>query len=140
MGRAKLVLWLSAAWIVTLVVGWLWGASGRLGAERAFRDAQQRLQLSEARVAMLSTRLSLQALNFGEAGAQLDLATARLEQARQRFLDLGQTAAAGAVADALALVEDTRQKARALDQSAREGILDALKALDEVEGLRSRNQ
>jgi hypothetical protein len=129
-------LWYSLVIAATLAIGWLAGAAGRFRAERGQRDAEQRLQLSEARGAILSARLSLNAQNFGAAAAAFELATMRLGQARQRFLDLRQTGRAGTVERAIGLISEARQKAIALDQAAGEIAAQALAALDEVERLR----
>jgi len=133
MPSAKRILWLSLAFAFALAVGWFAGAAGRFQAERAQRDAEQRLHLSDARGAVLAARLSLQAQNFGEAGAALELAVSRLEQARQRFLDLRQTGPAGALDKAIALLREARQKAAALDQTAGETAVQALAEMAGVE-------
>jgi hypothetical protein len=133
---ARRVLWYSLAFIVAATAGWFVGAAGRFEVERAQRDAEQRLQLSEARGAILAARLSLRAQNFGEAVVAFELAKARLEQSRQRFLDLRRMRAAGAVEKAIGLVGEARQKAAALDQAAGEVAAQALAVLDEIERLR----
>ncbi len=64
-----------AVLLVTLLGGWLWGASGRSDLVRALRAAESRRNLLEARASVLGARVSL-------CDADLDGVNRQLEDAR----------------------------------------------------------
>jgi hypothetical protein len=63
-----------AVLLVTLLGGWLWGASGRWELVRALETAETRRNLSEARAALLGARVSLDEADM--AGVKRQLADA----------------------------------------------------------------
>jgi hypothetical protein len=77
-----------AALLVTLLAGWLWGASGRWELARALRTADVSRSLLEARAAVLGARVSLCDADFGEMTRRLEDARTFLGRAGER-LDAG---------------------------------------------------
>jgi hypothetical protein len=62
------------ALLVTLVGGWLWGASGRWDRDRALQAAELRNDLLEARAALLGARVYLCDADFEGMSRQLESA------------------------------------------------------------------
>jgi hypothetical protein len=131
--RTRWVWWVAIAWLATLGLAWLWGASGRFEAARAAQEAEHRRRLADARGAMLEARVGVLLSNFGDAQAALDRARAALEAARPRYLALGQVAAAGALDEIVQRVAAARDQAAALDRAAGETTAEALAALARLE-------
>ena len=63
-----------AALLVTLLGGWLWGASGRQDLARSLRSAQVHVDLLEARAALLGARVNLCEADFAGMSRQLEAA------------------------------------------------------------------
>lgn len=131
-GRKTVVLWAALAWLATLGLAWVWGASGRFEAERVARAADHRWHLAEARGDMLEARLSILVSNFGDARAALDRARQQLGVARERYEALRQPEAAAAVGRLVQLVDAAREQASGLDRAAGDTIAEALKGLGEL--------
>jgi hypothetical protein len=127
--RMKIGLGILGSLLVTFVVGLVLGASGRMEAGRALHAAEQRLDLCEARAAILEGRVSLYNVNFGDASRSFEQAKPSLERALARFRDLGQTERAGHITTALGAVHDAPRRASQLDQASNTRAADALKAL-----------
>lgn len=60
------------ALLVTLLGGWLWGASSRWELDRALRAAQLHNDLLEARTSLLGARVNFCDADFGEMSRQLE--------------------------------------------------------------------
>ncbi len=60
------------ALLVTLLGGWLWGASGRWELIRALRAAELHNNLAEARASLLGARVNFCDADFGEMSRQLE--------------------------------------------------------------------
>ena len=125
----KLILAAAIALIVVLGLGFAWGSSGRISAERALDDARQQLDLAEARGRVLEARVSIYNVNFGDAQRQLEDAKAPLTRARDRYQDQGKREAADALSAALARVQEAQRLAGKLDQNANTQANEALKAI-----------
>ena len=125
----KLILAGAVAVIVLLGLGFAWGSSGRITAERALDDARQQLDLAEARGRVLEARVSIYNVNFGDAQRQLEDAKAPLTRARDRYQDQGKREAADALSAALARVQEAQRLAGKLDQNANTQANEALKAI-----------
>jgi hypothetical protein len=125
----KLVLTLVVVLIVVLGLGFAWGSSGRLTAQRALEDAKQQLDLAEARGRLLEARVSLYNVNFGDAQRQLEDAKAPLTKARDRYQEQGKRDAAEAISTAIARVQEAQRLAGRLDQNANTQANEALKAI-----------
>lgn len=129
MRGGKLVLTIIVLLVVTLGLGYAWGAAGRVTAQRALDDAKQQLDLAEARGRILEARVSLYNVNFGDAQRQLGDAKAPLTRARDRARDDGKREAADGLSAALTQVQDAQRLAGKLDQSANSHAAEALKAM-----------
>jgi hypothetical protein len=129
MRRAKLALIAFGVLIVVLVVGFVWGASGRRVAERTLEDSKQQLDLAEARGRILEARVSLYNVNFGDAQRQLEDAKTPLTRARDRYQQDGKRDAAEGLSAAIAKVQEAQRLAGRLDQNANSQANEALKAI-----------
>jgi hypothetical protein len=125
----KLILSVAIALIVVLGLGFAWGSSGRVSAQRALDDAKQQLDLAEGRGRVLEARVSIYNVNFGDAQRQLEEAKAPLTRARDRYQDQGKRDAADALSAALARVQEAQRLAGKLDQNANTQANEALKAI-----------
>lgn len=132
MTRIKLVLWTLLGLVIVFGLGWMIGASGRGAAEHLFEQSTLRLELAEARAAVLDARVSLYNNNFGDASRALEEAKGslgRLEQAvRERDDDEG----ASNVRTAIERVNEAQVLANKLDPTANARAADALRALAAV--------
>ena len=135
MRLARLVLIGFIVLIVTLGLGFAWGASGRSAAEKALDEAREQADISEARGRILEARVSLYNVNFGDAQRQFEDAKAPLTRARERYLKDGKRDAAEGMAAALAHVQEAQRLAGKLDPSANN---QASQALDAIKAATSR--
>jgi hypothetical protein len=115
--------------IVVLGLGFAWGASGRVAAQRAVEDTKQQLDLAEARGRLLEARVSLYNVNFGEAQRQFEDAKAPLTRARDRYQQDGKRDAAEGISAALTHVQEAQRLAAKLDPNANNQASEALKAI-----------
>jgi len=129
MSLPKLVLSAVVATLVTLGLGYAWGASGRFSIQNALNDARQQLDLAEARGALLESRVSLYNVNFGDASRHFEEAKAPLRRARERYQQVGKNAAAGSITAALEHLEEGQRLSAKLDQAANNKANDALQAI-----------
>ena len=75
----------AAALLVTLLGGWLWGASGRSELDRALRAAELHNNLLEARASLLGARVNLCDADFGGMSRELENARAFIGRADVRL-------------------------------------------------------
>jgi hypothetical protein len=129
MTRAKLALTAFVTLIVTLGLGYAWGASGRFSLSTALDDSRQLLDLAEARGYLLDARVSLYNVNFGDASRQFEEAKAPLRRAQDRYQTAGKNAAAHSIAAALESAAEGQRLAAKLDQTANAKAADALEAI-----------
>jgi hypothetical protein len=115
--------------VVAVGLGFAWGASGRTTLQHGLEDAQQQLDLSDARGRILDARVSLYNVNFGDAQRQLEDAKAPLTRARDRAQSDGKKDAAAALSAALTHVDDAHRLASKLDQGANTQAGEALKSI-----------
>lgn len=127
--RIKLAAVAVGVLIVALGLGFAWGASGRFEIETVLEDVRQELDLAEARGSLLDARVSLYNVNFGDASRHFQEAKAPLRRAQDRYQRMGENAAAGSIAAALAHVEEGQRLASALDQGANAQAIEALEAI-----------
>jgi hypothetical protein len=125
----RFILIFLAALIVCLGLGFAWGASGRGGLQTALNEAQQQLDVAEARGQILDARVSLYTNNFGDASRHFEDAKAALRRVKSRYQDAGRSDAASRVDAALGHVEEGQRLAGKLDSSANAKAGDALDAL-----------
>ena len=131
----KLILIAFVVLVVTLGIGYGWGASGRAAAQKALEDAREQADLSEARGRILEGRVSLYNVNFGDAQRQFEDAKAPLTRARDRYQSDGKRDAAEGIGAALAHVQEAQRLAGKLDPSANN---QASQALDAIKAATSR--
>jgi hypothetical protein len=125
----KLVLVAIVVLSVAIGLGFAWGASGRLAAQRAVEDTKQQLDLAEARGRLLEARVSLYNVNFGDAQRQLEEAKTPLTRARDRYQQDGKREAAEGISAALAHIQEAQRLAAKLDPNANNQASEALKAI-----------
>ena len=129
MSRMKQLLTVAVLIIVAVGLGFAWGASGRVALQQGVDDAQQQLDVLDARGHILDARVSLYNVNFGDAQRQLEDAKAPLTRARDRMQSEGKKPAAEAMAAALTHVQDAQRLASRLDQGANTQAGEALKSI-----------
>lgn len=125
----KKALTLLIALVVTLGLGFAWGASGRLTVQSALDAATQQLDLAEARGAILDARVSLYNMNFGDASRNLERAKEALRRLKGRYQEAGKNDAASSADAALRHVDEAQRLAGALDPAANNPAGQALEAL-----------
>ncbi len=129
MTRARLALAAVVALIVTLGIGYAWGASGRQPLSAALDDTRQQLDIAEARGHLLDARVSLYNVNFGDASRHFEQAKPALERVQQRYQADRNTAAAASMATAIDRTAEAQRLAGNLDQTANAKAGEALEAI-----------
>lgn len=132
MSRVKLAGLGVLAVVVTLGIGYVWGASGRFAINNALDETKQQLDLAEARGQLLDARVSLYNTNFGDAARHFDAARTPLERARARAQDTGDTVAGGNLATALERTAEGQRLAGTLDPAANGKAAEALDAIQKA--------
>ena len=125
----KIALFALVVFIVTLGLGYAWGAFGRLAIQRTLDDTRLQLDLAEARGQLLDARVSLYNMNFGDASRRLEEAKTPLRRTRERYSDQDKDEAARALATALEHVDEAQRLANKLDQAANTKTGEALEAI-----------
>ena len=125
----KLILVGLVAILITLGIGYAWGARGRLTVQGALDDTRQQLDLAEARGHLLDARVSLYNMNFGDASRRLEEAKPPLRRTRERYSEEDKDEAARAIASALEHVDEAQRLANKLDQAANSKAGEALEAI-----------
>jgi hypothetical protein len=125
----KAILVMLVALALAVLGGWIWGAAGQSRAEAALSRAGVGLHLSNARANMLAARVDLFEVNFGEASRNLERAKADLVTAAEAFDRLRLTEQAAAAREVAARVDDAKQLAGRLDQTANTRLAEALRLL-----------
>jgi hypothetical protein len=129
MTRSRLALWGLLGLVIVFGLGWIVGASGRRAAEHRFEQSTFRLELAEARAAILDARVSLYNNNFGDASRTLEQAKASLERLERAASERDDDAGAGNVRTAIGRVNEAQTLANKLDPTANARAADALRAL-----------
>jgi len=129
--RAKLFLWMVLALLVCVLLGYVWGRSGRGELQSTVDEVKQQLDLAEARGEILDGRVSLYNNNFGDASRHFETAKAPLQRVKQRYQDDSRRDAAASIDTATTLIEEAQKMAGKLDPAANNKAgqaLDAIKA------------
>lgn len=134
MKMTKIVLGVFVALVVALLGGWLWGASGKGDLDRALQASELRMDLLEARSALLGARLDLYEVNFGDARRHLEDARGLLRRAEERLEGLGREDDVKRLDLALTRIDDAQRLAGQLDQGANAAAAEAEQTIDEVLG------
>jgi len=127
--RGRLSLIALVALIVTLGLGYAWGAAGRWTVETALEDSHHQLDLAAARSALLDARVSLYNNNFGDASRRFEDAKTTLRRVKDRLQDDGKNEAALSIDAALRHVDEAQQLAGQLDPAANSRAGQALEAI-----------
>ena len=125
----KAVLAMLVALALAVLGGWIWGARGHWRAEDALARAGVGLHLANARGNMLAARVHLFEVNFGDASRNLERAKADLVTAAEGFDRMGLSDEAAAAREAASRVDNARQLAGSLDQTANTRLAEALRLL-----------
>jgi cell division protein FtsB len=132
--RGKLILTAFVVLIVTLGLGFAWGASGRIGLQADLDEARQQLDLAEARTQILEARISLYNNNFGDASRHLEESKNALRRVKDRYQQSRRSDAASSIDAALGHVEEAQRLAGKLDPSANAKAAEALEAIKVAAG------
>jgi hypothetical protein len=117
------------ALLVTLGLGYAWGAGGRVSLSSALEDARLQLDLAEGRGHLLDARVSLYNVNFGDASRHFEEAKAPLRRLQDQYQRAGKDAAAKSIAAALEQAAEGQRLAAKLDQTANAKAADALESI-----------
>ena len=128
----KAILAMLVALAFAVLGGWLWGVAGQSRTEEALARAGAGLHLANARGNMLAARVSLFEVNFGEASRSLESAKADLVTAAEAFDRMRLKEQAAAAREVAARVDDAKQLAGRLDQSANTRLAEALRLLPKM--------
>jgi hypothetical protein len=128
----KLGLGMFVGLLIALSAAWLWGASGKREIQRALDAAELRNDLLTGRGALLSARVDLYIVNFGDASRDFEAARAALRRAEDRLKALDRDEDATRLAMALARIDEAQQFAGKLDPTANARAAEAIKPVDEV--------
>ncbi len=132
MKTTKVALGVVAAVLIAVLAGYFWGAAGRRTAEREVEGVTLRIDLLEARGALLAARVDLYNVNFGNASRHLQEALDLLRPTSTRLKELSRAADAQRLDLALARIEEAQRLAGKLDQGANARAGDAAGAIDEI--------
>ena len=83
----KIGVGIGVALLIALSAAWLWGSSGKGDLQRALDVAELRNDLLTARGALLSARVDLYIVNFGDASRDFEAARTALRRAEARSED-----------------------------------------------------
>jgi hypothetical protein len=128
----KSALGVAVAVVVAIGAGWLWGASGSWGTERALRVATLQQELVEGHSAILAARLDIYSVNFGEASRHFETSRTLLTRAAGHLKDLDRAPDAARIEAALTGLTEAQRLAGNLDQNANSKAADVAKAVAEV--------
>ncbi len=132
MNQLRLGLYALVAVLVALLVGYLWGSSGR-SAIKAQLDVEELVDdVAQARGSLLAARVDLFEVNFGQASRHLEAGRQWLQQGADRAAALRQDDTAAKVKNVAARLAQAQQQVGRLDQSANTNLAEAVRLLDQV--------
>ena len=128
----KSALGVGVALVVAVGAGWLWGASGSWGTQRALRVATLQQELTEGHDALLAARLDIYSVNFGEASRHFESSRTLLTRAAGHLKEFDRDQDAARIEEALTGLTDAQRLAGNLDQNANSRAADVAKVVAEV--------
>jgi hypothetical protein len=128
----KLILGIVAGLLAALLVGLIWGRSGRAEMIRAVEAAELKSDLLGARAAVLDARVAIYGVDFGQASKHLEDARGVLGRAEARLKSLGRDDEARQTETALTGIDDAQRLALNLDQNANSRAGEVAKAIADV--------
>ena len=132
MTRSRLVLAGVGVLVLSFVVGWLLGRSGRAELENTAAENHMLLQIQTGAARVLEARVSLYNNNFCDASRHLERAKPMFEGARDRLNATNRQADAAVLDRVAAIIADAQRMAGALDTGANTKAGEALAALREI--------
>ena len=132
MRTIRIAVGVLVALVVAAMGGWLWGAYGKAAADRAVETSALRMDLVEGRSSVLSARLDLYSLNFGEAGRHLNEARTQLRRAGSRFEKASREDDIKRLQPVFAQLDEAQRLAGQMDQNANARAADAAKTVADV--------
>jgi hypothetical protein len=132
MKTSQVALTTAAALLVALLAGYLWGASGRRTAEQALRASTLRADLLAVRGSLLTARVDLYNVNFGNASRDLQDAIDHLQSISLRLKDSGTADDQKWAADAASQADQAHRMAGQLDAGANAHAAAAAAAVDRI--------
>ncbi len=128
----KAVLAMLVALALAALGGWIWGVRGQWHAEEALAKAGAGLHLASARGNMLAARVDLFEVNFGDASRSLENAKADLVTVAEAFDGMRLKDEAAAARAVVSRVDEARQLAARLDQTANTRLAEAIRLLPKM--------
>jgi hypothetical protein len=138
MNKAKLVLGVVVAVLVAGLGGWFWGISGTRVVDRALQASELRSDLLEARSSVLTARLDVYSVNFGESSRHLEDARTQLRRAEARLKSLGRQDDLTRLAPAFTGIDEAQRLAGQMDQTANARAAEAARIIDDVLGTEAK--
>ena len=132
MKRSQVALSIAAALLIALLAGYLWGAAGRRTAEQALRASTLRAELLDVRASLLTARVDLYNVNFGNASRDLQDAIDHLPAIAARLKDAGTPDDQKWAAEAAAQADQAHRMAGQLDAGANAHAAAAALAIDRI--------
>ena len=126
---AKFILAGLVVLVVSVGLGFTWGASGRGEVQSALDETRQRLDTAEARGHILDARVSLYNNNFGDASRYFEEAKTALGRVRARYQDGGNRDAVTGLGTAIERLDEAQRLAGKLDPAANSKAGEALEAI-----------
>jgi hypothetical protein len=128
----KKILGVTAAILIALLAGFLWGAAGRSSLDEALQQSALRSDLLEARGAVLAGRVALYNTNFGDSSQNLEAARASVERVVERLQMLDRPTDVKQLEAALTAIREARDLAAKLDLASNNRAAEATRAIESV--------
>jgi hypothetical protein len=132
MKTSQVALSIVAAVLIALLAGYVWGEAGRRAAEQALQASTLRVDLLEARGAILAARVDLYNVNFGNASRDLQSAIEHLQSISPRLKERGTADDQKWAAEAAAQADQAHRLAGKLDAGANAHAAEAATAIERI--------
>jgi hypothetical protein len=132
MKTSQFALSTAAALLFALLAGYLWGSAGRRTAEQALSASTLRADLLSVRASILTARVDLYNVNFGNASRDLQDAIDHLPSIAARLKKSGTADDQKWAAEASAQADEAHRMAGQLDAGANTHAAAAAAAIDRI--------